>query len=244
MKLLTTGELASLFSISKYSIRHYIDIGLLIPKQRKENGYYLFDEENVYKLYQILVFKKIGYPLSTISTILTENEILNYFADAEQRLQNKIDELNAIKKTVQTIIQAQNTYKLNETTFFDRPDRYFKSVPKSVLENETVDLLKASDLNISPLDEIFYITKKNLSNIPCLKSKKEDSEYSFSQGTYACKSFIVKNEECIKKNVALFLSDRLLNINGPNHNDLLLYENVYCSLTYNDVTVFTLEIKL
>ncbi|GAJ26749.1 mercuric resistance operon regulatory protein [Liquorilactobacillus sucicola DSM 21376 = JCM 15457] len=98
MKLLTTGELASLFSISKYTIRHYIDIELLIPKHRKENGYYLFDEENVYKLYQILVLKKIGYSLGTISTILTQNEILNYFTDAEQRLQNKIDELSAVKK--------------------------------------------------------------------------------------------------------------------------------------------------
>ncbi|NSM94149.1 MerR family DNA-binding transcriptional regulator [Enterococcus faecalis] len=30
-----------MFSISKYTIRHYIDINLLVPKQRKENGYYL-----------------------------------------------------------------------------------------------------------------------------------------------------------------------------------------------------------
>ncbi|EOK04043.1 MerR family transcriptional regulator [Enterococcus faecalis] len=244
MRLLTTGELASLFSISKYTIRHYIDIGLLVPKQRKENGYYLFDEDNIYKLYQVLVLKNIGYPLSTIDTILCQNGIVDYFIDAEQQLQNKIDELNAIKKTVKSIIQAQDIYKLNETTFFERPDRYFKSIPKSVLKNETIDLLKASDLNISPLDEIFYITKKNLSNIPCLKSEKKDNEYFFSQGTYACKSFVVKNEECIKKNVAFFLTDKLLNINGANHNDLLLYENVYCSLAYSNVTVFSLEVKL
>lgn len=113
-----------------------------------------------------------------------------------------------------------------------------------MLENETVDLLKASDLNISPLDEIFYITEKNLSHIPCLRSEKEDSEYVFPQGTYACKSFIVKNEECIKRNIDLFLSDRLLNINGPSHNELLLYENVYCSLAYNNVTIFSLEVRL
>lgn len=45
MKLLTTSELASLFSISKHTIRHYIDIELLTPKERKENGYFFFDEE-------------------------------------------------------------------------------------------------------------------------------------------------------------------------------------------------------
>lgn len=40
MKLLSTGELATLFSLSKYTIRHYIEIELLIPHQRNKNGYY------------------------------------------------------------------------------------------------------------------------------------------------------------------------------------------------------------
>lgn len=47
MKLLTTSELATLFSISKHTIRHYIDIDLLTPKERRDNGYFFFDEENV-----------------------------------------------------------------------------------------------------------------------------------------------------------------------------------------------------
>ena len=40
MKLLTTSELATLFSISKHTIRHYIDIDLLTPKERRDNGYF------------------------------------------------------------------------------------------------------------------------------------------------------------------------------------------------------------
>lgn len=64
MKLLTTSELATLFSISKHTIRHYIDIDLLTPKERRDNGYFFFDEENVYRLY--LSF------LGTLATLLKQ----------------------------------------------------------------------------------------------------------------------------------------------------------------------------
>jgi DNA-binding transcriptional MerR regulator len=40
MNHLSTGELAQLFNLSKYTIRYYIDKGLLTPKQNPENGYY------------------------------------------------------------------------------------------------------------------------------------------------------------------------------------------------------------
>lgn len=85
MKLLTTSELASLFSISKHTIRHYIDIELLTPKERNENGYFFFDEENVYKLYQILVFKNIGYSLRSIKTILTQSNMALFLLKPNKR---------------------------------------------------------------------------------------------------------------------------------------------------------------
>ena len=108
MKLLTTSELATLFSISKHTIRHYIDIDLLTPKERRDNGYFFFDEENVYRLYQIIVLRNIGYSLKTIKTVLTEEDVAHYFLEAEQNLQKKIDELLAIKNTVQNItLQAK-----------------------------------------------------------------------------------------------------------------------------------------
>lgn len=85
MKLLTTSELASLFSISKHTIRHYIDIELLTPKERKENGYFFFYEENVYKLYQILVLKNIGYSLRSIKTILTQSNMAPFLLKPNKR---------------------------------------------------------------------------------------------------------------------------------------------------------------
>ncbi|WP_195961512.1 MerR family transcriptional regulator [Enterococcus casseliflavus] len=173
MKLLTTSELASLFSISKHTIRHYIDIELLTPKERNENGYFFFDEENIYKLYQILVLKNIGYSLRSIKTILTQSNMAPFFIEAEQTIQKKIDELLAIKNTVHAVIEAQNSYKLNEISFFERSDRYFHSFPESVVENGEVDLIKANNMNLSSLDQIFYvIMKMKISLVLKVKRKK------------------------------------------------------------------------
>lgn len=243
MKLLTTSELASLFSISKHTIRHYIDIELLTPKERNENGYFFFDEENVYKLYQILVFKNIGYSLRSIKTILTQSNMAPFFTEAEQTIQKKIDELLAIKNTVHAVIEAQNSYKLNEISFFERSDRYFHSFPESVVENGEVDLIKANNMNLSSLDQIFYVHREN-EDIPCLESKKEEGEFAFTKGTYASMSFIVETEDCIKQNIDLFLTDKLLSVRDISQNQLLFFENVYCSLAYNSATIFTVEMKL
>lgn len=57
MKPLTAGEFAKLFNISKYSIRHYIDKGILTPKRNEENKYYTFEESDIYRLLSILSHK-------------------------------------------------------------------------------------------------------------------------------------------------------------------------------------------
>ncbi|EAA0373783.1 MerR family transcriptional regulator, partial [Listeria monocytogenes] len=50
MHTLSSGEIAQLFQISKYKIRHYIDEGILVPKRNPENGYYYFEETDIYRL--------------------------------------------------------------------------------------------------------------------------------------------------------------------------------------------------
>ena len=102
-----------------------------------------FDEENVYRLYQIIVLRNIGCSLKTIKTVLTEEDVAHYFWKLN-KIFKKIDELLAIKNTVQNIIQAQERYKLNEITFFERADRYFHPFPETVIDNSEIDLIKAT----------------------------------------------------------------------------------------------------
>ncbi|GGC97415.1 MerR family transcriptional regulator [Enterococcus wangshanyuanii] len=242
MKKLTTGELAELFAISKYKIRHYIDEQLLTPERNQENGYYLFDEADIYKLYQIIVLRNIGYSLSSIKQVFAGSSILNSLKNAELQLQQQIDELTAIKKTVQDIIQAQITYKLDELIFLKKTTRYFKKAPVEILTGNEIDLLKATKAGFTSLDNVSYISSGQ-SMIPSFEGTKAEHDYLFSQGTYGCKSFIVHNESMLEREIDCFLADPLLNITAT-PSELLIYENVLCALAYNDVTVYTLEVKL
>lgn len=60
MYSLTMGELSHLFNIKKSTVRYYVDEGLLTPQKNNQNNYYIFLEEDIYRLYQILVLKESG----------------------------------------------------------------------------------------------------------------------------------------------------------------------------------------
>ena len=66
-----------------------------------------------------------------------------------------------------------------------------------------MDLIKAHNMNLSSLDQIFYVHHEN-EDTPCLESKKEEGEFAFTKGTYASMSFIVETEDCIKQNIDFF----------------------------------------
>ena len=83
MKLLTTGQLASIFDIPKGTIRHYIQEKLLIPIVNEENGYQQFTERDVYKLYQILFFRKMGLSIEAIRETLDSDRVLSSFQNLD-----------------------------------------------------------------------------------------------------------------------------------------------------------------
>lgn len=74
-KLITTGEFARLCSTSKETLRHYKEIGLLIPRYEGENGYGYYDAEQFYDYYAIAIFKKTGTPLAKIKDCMGHQNI-------------------------------------------------------------------------------------------------------------------------------------------------------------------------
>jgi DNA-binding transcriptional MerR regulator len=244
MRALTTGELAELFNVSKYKIRHYVDEGILVPKRNKENGYYFFEESDIYRLYQIIIFRKIGFSIQEIKKSLRMDNTANMLEKAEINLQHKIDELLEIQKTIHKIVSSQKKYKLNEIIFVDREERYYKKVPKQIVEEDSIDYFKAVKLEISQLDEPYYIFSKQSTSVLCLKSKKEDSDYSFPTGIYACKNFVAKDRDTIENQVDSFLRDPLLNSRNYSLDNIIVYENIFCSLAYRDVMIYSIEVKL
>lgn len=244
MKLLTSGDLAKLFQISKYKIRHYIDEGLLTPDRNEDNDYYYFNEQDVYRLYQILMFRKVGLSISEIKDNFLDDSNTNLFKQAHETTQRKIEELMEVQLILNKIIDAQSTNKLDEIVMIEHDDRYFKKLPDEAIEYDSIDYIKATELGFNDLEEPYFLISESDPIVVCLESDKDSSNYYLPQGEYASKSFVASSEQQIEKQIELFMSDKAIKQRDRSLDNLLLYENIYCSLAYRDAMVYTIEVKL
>ena len=65
------GEVAELAKVSIRLLRHYDEIGLLVPSGRSEAGYRLYAREDLQRLQQILFYRTLEFPLEEIQKLMT-----------------------------------------------------------------------------------------------------------------------------------------------------------------------------
>lgn len=102
----TVTEMAKQVGVSVRTLHHYDAIGLLRPTEVTESGYRLYDDEALERLYLILLFREIGFPLKQIQGILDapdydRNRVLEQqvqlLKGRIEHLQNRIHLANGIK---------------------------------------------------------------------------------------------------------------------------------------------------
>src|SRR6478609_8504232 len=70
----TVGELAKLTGVTVRALHHYDEIGLVRPSQRTSAGHRLYDERDVLRLQQVLLFRELGLPLDEIAAAIDATE--------------------------------------------------------------------------------------------------------------------------------------------------------------------------
>jgi len=68
----TVGELSRLAGITVRALHHYDEIGLVVPSARTPAGYRLYDDADVLRLQQVLLFRELGLPLHEIAAAIDE----------------------------------------------------------------------------------------------------------------------------------------------------------------------------
>lgn len=68
--LWTVGEVAELTRVSIRTLHHYDDLGLLKPSERSEANYRLYTAGDLARLYRILTWRELGFPLGEIGRLL------------------------------------------------------------------------------------------------------------------------------------------------------------------------------
>jgi len=121
------GKFASSNNLSIDAVRHYIDLGLIIPAKSK--GQYEFDENCRKDLEKLLYLKGLGFTLNEVKSIFTIkrfgnlgplNEIdfyTDFFYSKHDQVSNRINELSQVKKRLEDKIGE--LHRMNETAPLD-----------------------------------------------------------------------------------------------------------------------------
>ncbi len=82
---LRVGEVATLSGLTIRTLRHYHDIGLLVPSGATQAGYRLYERGDLARLQQILFFRELAFPLAQIRAIVGRPDFDATAALAEHR---------------------------------------------------------------------------------------------------------------------------------------------------------------
>ena len=103
----TVNEIAQLAHISVRTLHHYDAIGLLKPTEITEAGYRLYDDDALERLYLILLFRELEFPLKDIQAILDAPDF-----DRNRILEQQVEMLKAKAAHLQNLIHLANGIKL------------------------------------------------------------------------------------------------------------------------------------
>ncbi|MFV1984030.1 MAG: MerR family transcriptional regulator [Thiohalomonadales bacterium] len=115
--MLTVSALSKSANVTADSVRHYVRIGLLDPKRHPDNGYKIFESDDIKKVKFIRQAKALGFTLSDIRKILHHShkgtsacpivrEIIEKHID-ENKI--KVMELVALQDRMETALKKWQT---------------------------------------------------------------------------------------------------------------------------------------
>lgn len=115
--MLTVSQLAKACSISRTSILYYEREGLLLPKNRSDNGYRWYGKTEIERLGRILSYRSFGVPVSQLRSLLDE-------AIEEGQKQILLQQFNALERDIQLLRLQQKAI----VHFMDEPELLDKKV--------------------------------------------------------------------------------------------------------------------
>jgi DNA-binding transcriptional MerR regulator len=104
--MMTVHEVSKLTGVSIRTLQYYDNIGLLKPANYSESGYRLYDDTDMERLQQILLFKELEFPLKEIKTIIDSSDF-----DKKKALNQQIKLLELKKEHLENLISFARNLK-------------------------------------------------------------------------------------------------------------------------------------
>lgn len=164
---------AALAGVSTRTLRHYDDLGLLVPARVSSNGYRIYGRRELDRLQQILFYRELGVSLEEIKAILDapdfdpERALASHLA----ALEAKRESLDALIRNVESTIRARR----GEITMSDQ-EKFTGFKAKLVADNEAKyggevrakygeEMVARSNAKLMGLSEAQYMEAEELSRL-------------------------------------------------------------------------------
>lgn len=112
--MMTVNEVSKLAGVSIRTLQYYDKIGLLKPAKYTGSGYRLYDETDIEKLQQILLFRELEFPLKQIKDIIS-----NPSYDKNRALEQQITLLKMKKEHLEKLIDFARGIQLEGVKTMD-----------------------------------------------------------------------------------------------------------------------------
>jgi len=104
----TVGQVADLFDVTVRTLHHYDEIGLLVPSERSRAGYRLYTDEDLTRLQQVVVYRRLEMPLEEIASLLSRGEdASDHLRRQRAAVMTRLEELRELVSAIDRALERE-----------------------------------------------------------------------------------------------------------------------------------------
>lgn len=161
-------SLANLAWVSIRTLHHYDEIGLLQPSQRTKSGYRLYNEQDLFKLQQILFYKELDFSLQEIWKIIEHPKfnLIEALQNHKKALKDKKSRIDTLIVTIDnTILQLKWKKMLSHEDLYKwLPKEKAESYRQEAIEKYWKEAVEKSENSLRSMDKDSFENLKNESS--------------------------------------------------------------------------------
>ncbi|MBA0052847.1 MerR family transcriptional regulator [Streptomyces sp. AJS327] len=107
---LTVGRAAALLGVSVKTLHHWDAVGLVRPGERTGGGYRVYAHEDITRLFRVLVYRELGFPLAEIGRLLDDpdTEPREHLRRQRAQLAERLTQLQSTLDTVDRMLETSD----------------------------------------------------------------------------------------------------------------------------------------
>ena len=106
---LTVGQVAEQFGVTVRTLHHYDEIGLLVPSERTSAGYRLYSEQDIARLQQVVVYRRLGFALEEIALLLDDPsaDVREHLRRQREAVMSRLDEMHELVTAIDRALEKE-----------------------------------------------------------------------------------------------------------------------------------------